>query len=214
MLTPPILRQAADARPFRSGSFRSILLGATLLAIAGCSAAPLPTFDLTAPRRIGASRLSGQLVVVEPAALAPLEAERILAKDRAGSVSYLGGAQWSDRLPRLIQARLIETFENASRLKAVGRPGDGTTPDYQLTTEIRAFQLDAAAGQAYAELSAKLIDSKSGRTVSGRIFSSRVPVGSAAGPEVAQALDTAMSKILIDIVRWAGPGPGGDRLRS
>ena len=209
MLTPLILRDAA-----RSRHLRVALLGATLLAVAGCSAAPLPTFDLTAPRRVGASRLSGQLVIVEPAALQPLEAERILAKDRAGSVSYLGGAQWSDRLPRLIQARLIETFENASRLKAVGRPGDGTTPDYQLTTEIRAFQLDATAGQAYAELSAKLIDSKSGRTVAGRIFSARVPVGSAAGPEVAQALDAAMSKILIDIVHWAQPGPGVERLRS
>ena len=196
---------------------RATLLGAAVLGMAACSSAPVPTFDLTAPRRVGTSRISGQLVVVEPSALQPLEAERILAKDRGGAVSYLGGAQWSDRLPRLIQARLIETFENGSRLKAVGRPGDGMTPDYQLTTEIRAFQLDAVAGQAFAEISAKLIDSKSGRTSAGRIFSARVPVTSPNGPEVAQALDAAMSRILVDIVQWAGPGAASAapaRLRS
>lgn len=192
-----------------AGPGRASAAGVVLLVVGvlgACSSSPVPTFDLSAPRQAGASRLTGQLVVVEPAALQPLEAERILAKDRGGSVSYLGGAQWSDRLPRLIQTRLIETFENASRLKAVGRPGDGTTPDYQLTTEIRAFQLDATAGQAFAEVSAKLIDTKAGRTLSGRVFSARVPVSSPNGPEVAQALNQALSKILLDIVRWAGTG--------
>lgn len=197
--TQPVRRSA--------GPLRTVRIALSALGLAGlgaCSSGAVPTFDLTAPRQVSAGGLSGQLVVVEPAALQPLEAERILAKDKAGTVSYLAGAQWSDRLPRLIQTKLIQTFENASRLKAVGRPGDGTTPNYQLTTEIRAFQLDAAAGTAFAEISAKLIDVKAGRTIAGKVFSARIPVSSPNGPEVAQALDRALSRILVEIVRWAG----------
>ncbi|MBV9077328.1 MAG: membrane integrity-associated transporter subunit PqiC [Methylobacteriaceae bacterium] len=176
------------------------------LAAAGCSSPPLPAFDLTAPREALRGGVRGQLVVVEPVGIQPFESERIVAKDPAGTISYLGGAQWADRLPRLVQAKIIQTFENSSRIRAVGRPGDGTTPTAQLTTEIRSFQLDAGAGEVEVEISAKLIAIGSGRIETARIFRARVPVGSANGPEVAQALDRALSTVLVDLVRWTGTG--------
>ena len=45
---------------------------------------------------------------------------------------------------------------------------------------------------------------KTGRTLAGRVFSGRAPVSSPRGPEVAQALDAALNRILIAVVRWAG----------
>lgn len=177
-----------------------------LLMAAGCSSPTAPTFDLTAPRQAvrGGGLIGGQLVVAEATALQPLEAERILVRDAAGSVSYLGGAQWADRLPRLFQARLVQTFENASRIRAVARPGEGVTGDYQLNTDLRAFQLDAATGEAFVEVSAKLVATQPARITYARVFTARVPVASAAGPAVAQGLDQALSKVLLDIVRWVG----------
>jgi cholesterol transport system auxiliary component len=179
---------------------------AVLSAIGACSSPPSPAFDLTAPRQrvTGGGGVGGQIVVAEPTALQPYESERIVVKDAAGSISFLGGAQWSDRLPRLLQAKIIQTFENASRIRAVGRPGDGSTGDYQLTTELRSFQLDTAAGQTVVEISAKLINLTGGRIVAARVFAARVPVGSANPGEVTQGLDRALSTVLIDIVRWAG----------
>lgn len=173
--------------------------------LGACSSPPVPGFDLSAPRELRGAGVPGQVVVVEPAALQPLETQNIIVRDAAGSVSLLGGGQWTDRLPRLLQTRLIQTFENAS-VKAVSRPGDGITPDYQLNTEIRAFQLDAARGEAHVELSEKLVASQTGRIVRARIFSARVPVGSSNAGEVAQALDRAMSTVFADIVRWVGGG--------
>jgi cholesterol transport system auxiliary component len=143
--------------------------------------------------------------VVEPTALQPLEAQNIIVRDAAGSVSILGGGQWTDRLPRLIQSRLIQTFENASA-KAVSRPGDGITPDYQLNTEVRAFQLDAARGEAHVEFSEKLVQTGTGRIVRARAFTARVPVTSSNAGEVAQALDRAMGTVFVEIVRWVGSG--------
>jgi cholesterol transport system auxiliary component len=167
----------------------------------------VPAFDLTAPgaptRR---SALAGrQVVVTEPSAIAPLEAERIVAHDAANSISYLSGAQWADRLPRLFQARLVQTFENASSVRA-SRPGEGVVGDYQLNSNIRAFQLDAARSEAYIEVSVNLVDLKSGKLVSGRVVSRRAPVADASGAAVAQGLDRALSGVLLDIVRWVGGG--------
>lgn len=200
------MRNVLSSRRLSAGRVGLALLAALLAGqLGGCSSSS-PAFDLTAPG--DSSRREGgggrQLVVAEPAAIQTLEAERIVARDAAGSVSYISGAQWADRLPRLIQARLIGTFENTSRIRAVSRPGDGVTADTQLNTDIRAFQLDASRGEAFVQLSVRLLDAKTGTILRSRVFTARLPVADAAGPTVAQTLDRALSGVLLDIVRWVG----------
>jgi cholesterol transport system auxiliary component len=179
----------------------------TTLASACSSGPPPTTFDLTAPRqKVQGGSIEGQVVVAEPVAIQVFEAERILVKGAANTVSFLGGGQWADRLPRLVQARLVQTFENASRLKAVSRPGDRITSDYLLNSEIRAFQIDAAAGEAVVEMSAKVVNDRSGRITNARVFTARVPVATIDPVNAAQALDRALSIVLLNIVRWVGTG--------
>ncbi|MDB5512003.1 MAG: hypothetical protein JWR08_1486 [Enterovirga sp.] len=179
------------------------------LVLGGCGSTPDTAYDLTAPRPRGAIGLGTQLVVTEPAALQAFESERIAVRSASGTVSVLPNGQWADRLPRLVQARIIQTFENGSRTRSVGRPGDGLTPDTQLNTELRTFQFDAGRGEGVVEISAKLVDSRSGRVLNSRIFSSRQPVGSGGVAEVAPALDRALSAVLLDMVRWVGASPKG-----
>lgn len=192
----------------RAATLAALLLAASGLAAGGCSSPSSPAFDLTAPA--GGVRNGGlpggQLVVAEPKSIAPFESERLVARDAAGSLSYLPGVQWADRLPSLFQARLIQTFENTSRLKAVGRPGEGLTAEYQLNTEIRSFGLDAATREAVVEVTVKLVAVTSGKVVRGQTFRARTPVPSVDGPTVAQALDRSFSRVLVDIVRWTGRG--------
>ena len=182
----------------------------------GCSSlslsSPPTTFDLSAPRpRVAGGASAGQVVVAEPAAIQTLESDRIIVKDPGGAVSFLGGAQWADRLPRLVQARLIQTFENGSRLRAVSRPGDRISADYQVNTELRAFHVDGATGEAVVEISMKVVQDKTGRIVAARVFSSRAPVGKIDGPSAAQALDTALSNVLVEIVRYVSTGGAAAR---
>ena len=193
-------------RPSRRACLSLLSCVALAALAAGCSSSSsVSNFDLTAPRQVraGGSAL-GQIAVAEPAAVQPLETDRIVVKDTAGTVSAVAGGQWADRLPRLVQSRLIQTFENSSGLKAVSRPGGGVTPDYQLNSEIRAFQIDAPSGQAVVELSVKLVHDRTGRIVTTRIFTGRVPVGTIDAPNAAQALDRALSTVLLDIVRYVG----------
>lgn len=176
------------------------------LALTGCASAPVPTFDLSAPSAFAArGGGAGQLVVVAPTALAALDTERILVEPSPGQITYLPDAQWSDRLPALLQARTIQAFENGSKLRRVARPGDGITADYQLNIDIRTFgvQVSASGAEAVVELSAKVIGLASGKILAAQIFSARVPVSAVNGPGATAALDAASNKVLTDIVKWA-----------
>lgn len=206
-----VSQSGRGASPVRDARRRPLAAGAGLLllaaALGGCGSSSTTAYDLSAARSARAARLSGQIVVAEPTALQAFESERIAVKDAAGTVSVLPDAQWADRLPRLLQARLVQTFENASKSRSVARPGDGVTADAQLATEIRAFQFDARSGEAIVEISAKLVDARGGRILNARLFSSRTPVGSANPGEVTQALDRSLGTVLTEMVRWASTGP-------
>lgn len=187
------------------GRLRALSLAAAgSLLLAGCGGGSAPTtYDLSAPRdfgRIGGG--GGVLIVAQPTAVQALDSDRLIVKDSSGALSFLGGAQWADRVPNLVQTRLIQTFENGSRIAAVGRPGERIVPDFQLNTDIRAFNIDAASGQAVVEITAKLIGDRSGKVQRAKLFSARVPAGSE-GAGAAQALDQALSQVLIQIARWA-----------
>lgn len=193
--------------PLPATPLRPLGTALLLLGLAACGgSAPPATFDLTAPRqRLGGGGIvRGQVVVPEPVTVQTLEADRILVKDAGGAVSFLPGGQWADRLPRLVQARLIQTFENASRIQAVSRPGDRISADYQLNSELRSFQIQPSTGEAVVEISAKVVNDREGRIVAARVFEARVPVPALDAANAASALDQGLSTVLLDIVRWVG----------
>jgi cholesterol transport system auxiliary component len=178
---------------------------ALLTALSACSSGPAPiTYDLSAPSGRVRGTVGAQFVVAEPAAVQVLASQQILVKDDAGTVSFLGAAQWADNLPRLIQARLIHTFENASQLRAVARPGSGAVADVQLISEIRSFEVQTPSNEAVVQISAKLVADQNGRILNGRIFTARVPVAAVDAPNAARALDEALSTVMLEIVRWVG----------
>lgn len=177
---------------------------AGIAGLAACASPAPPTFDLTAPSVEDSRRGGGrQLAVTEPIALETLNGQQIVVRDDGGAVSSLSGAQWSDRLPALVQARLIQTFENAGQLRRVGRPGDGTIAAFQLATELRKFNIAPATGEAVVEIAARVIDASTGQVVSAKIFTASVPTATISGPAGAAALNQALSTVLREIVRWA-----------
>lgn len=198
---------------FPGRTTRALALAAGVAALGGCAGGigaalappPADTFDLTAPtvfRRAGPPR--GAIAVGEPTALRILDTDRIVVRPRPNEVTYLGNAQWADRLPRLVQTRLVQAFENASRLRSVARPGDGFDADLQLVTEIRAFEIDASAGAAArVEITARLLSR--GRVVAAEIFRASVP-GSTEPRQATLALDRALGEVIVAIVGWAGGG--------
>lgn len=175
------------------------------LTLTGCGGGATPTtYDLSAPRDFGKLRGSRAAIVVnEPTAVQTLDSDRVIVKDSTGALSFLGGAQWADRVPKLVQVRLLQTFENGSRIASVSRPGERIVPDYQLNTDIRAFNIEAGSGSAVVEITAKLVTDKTGHIQRAKLFTARVPAAGGDAGKAAQALDQALSQVLIEIVRWA-----------
>ena len=182
------------------------------LLLAGCAAlpgggpAPLDTYDLkaSAPQAAGANRPRTQVLVAEPSALKALDGENIVIRPAAGSIEFLGGAQWADRLPRVVQARLVEALQATGRLGGVGKPGEGLAIDYQVVTEIRAFEvrLDGAP-RAEVALYVKLLNDRNGVVRAARGFSAFAPLGPGAGNDAyVAALDRAFAQVVQELVPW------------
>ena len=180
-----------------------ICLGLVGCALAGGSRAPT-TYDLIAPRSFSAATrpVKWQLVVAEPTAVHALETERIMVKPSADKISYYKGVAWSDRLPRLVQARMIESFQNSGAVKAVS----STYGEYSLATELRSFQVDVSTGKAYAEIDifAKLVSMTNSRVVTSKGFSARVAANTDAPGDVVSALNQAFTQVVQDVNTWVG----------
>ena len=174
------------------------------LGLAACGGgAPSATFDLSALPPGGTLRGSArQLVVAEPVAGQALDSDRIVIRPAEGEIAYLSGAQWADRLPRLVQTRLIQSFENTRTVKLVGRPGDRLAADRTLETEIRAFEINVRSGEAVVEITAKLLDDRSGRLVATQVFGLRAPSGGTGGRAATAALDGVLAQVMRAIAVW------------
>ncbi len=177
------------------------------LLLGGCSVlgleAATETFDLTAPAGQKTVRSSqSQFLVPEPVALRALDTERIVVRPKPSEINYYPGVQWSDRLPRLVQSRLIQALEGSGQARA-GRPGQGLLIDYQLVTDIRSFEYDATARKARIEISVKLMNDHTGRVIAANVFRAEAACDSDKAPAVVAALDGALGQQLQLMVDWA-----------
>lgn len=177
---------------------------AATLAACGSKAANNDTFSLSAQSSVeGPSAKSRQLLVPQPSALKALDSEQIVIRPTPSEIQYLAKAQWSDSLSKMVQAKLVQAFENTGRLGGVGMPGQGLAIDYQLVTDIRSFEVQASgADTAVVEISAKLLNDRNGTVRSQKVFRATVPVSGAGNPVFVKALDAAFARVTADIVGW------------
>ncbi|MCD4511476.1 ABC-type transport auxiliary lipoprotein family protein [Brucella pseudogrignonensis] len=175
--------------------------------LAGCgTTTPLDTFNLSAPQPnvSSPSRKSIQLLIPTPTALKALDSENIVISSSPGSIEYLKGAQWGDRLTNIVQSRIVQAYENTGVFGGVGRPGDGLAINYQILTDLRMFGVQVYGGQrvAVVELAVKLMNDKNGEVRSTRVFRSSVPVSGATNSAYVKALDAAFDRTVSEVVGW------------
>jgi cholesterol transport system auxiliary component len=173
--------------------------------LAGCSAlsgtAPLDTYDFTTPSVPAAVRPAGpQVLVADPIADRALDSERMMVRSSTNGVANYAGAQWADRLPRLVQARLVAVLEASGRVRAAVRPGQGVAADRQVLVDIRRFEYRPAEQRVLIELAVKAMDDRSGRIVAGAVLDGEEPVVSDDARTVAAAFDAALGRVLVAAV--------------
>ena len=143
--------------------------------LAGCGAkADKDTFELSiTPASTGPAARGRQILVPQPTALSSLDSDQVIVRVSPSEIQYLAKSQWGDRLPRMVQAKLVEAFENSGRLGGVGTPGQGLAIDYQVVTDIRTFEVDISGVDMAA------IDP--GFRAQRQAVGHRLPVGAGAG---------------------------------
>ena len=186
------------------------IAGLAALLLSGCAGAiggstPPDTYSLTANAPVDAagSARGRQILIAEPQALKALDSEQIVIRPTPSSLQYLAKSQWSDRLPKMVQDRLVRAFEDTGRVGGVGRPGEGLAIDYQVVTSVRAFEIDASgADRAVVSISAKILNDRNGVVVASDVFSASAPVRGSDNPAYVRALDAAFDEVSADIVSW------------
>lgn len=191
-----------------SRRWRPALVALPLVAalVSGCGTkASNDTFDLSlTPAGTGPSARNRQILIPEPAALKSLDSEQVVVRVSSSEIQYLARSQWGDRLPRLVQSKLVEAFENSGRLGGVGKPGQGLAIDYQVVTNIRAFEVDTSgADVARVEISVKILNDRNGTVRAQQVFSANVAVSGSDNRAFIAALDRAFAKVAGEIVEWS-----------
>ena len=175
-----------------------------LLASCGGGAAKNDTFGLSSvPDVTGPTARGQQILVPEPSALKALDSDQIVIRPSLAEIQYLSRSQWNDRLPKFVQAKLVQAFENTGVVGGVGKPGEGLAIDFQVVTDIRAFEVRTdGPDTAVVELSVKIVNDRNGTVRAQKVFRGSAPVGGAGNPAFVMALDAAFAGVTADIVAW------------
>lgn len=187
----------------------ALLISASLFA--GCTSLLVPqpealnTYELTTPKAIkGLSRSRNkQVLVAEPKTIKLLDTQDVVVRTGGQSVEYLGGTQWADRLPILVQKGVQQSLENAAIFGGVGLPGQGLAIDDQIVLDIRDFSINVVGGtKARVSIFAKIINDRNGTVRSQRLFVADVTTRSSEGAAAVKGLDTAFQQVADEMTRW------------
>jgi len=192
----------ADALGRNSQRVDGIIAGLERMT-AGSNAASGAVFDLTAPRAFpeAGKHAAAQITVADPTAVLLVDTQKMVVRPQQPDNPGFEAARWSDAVPRLVQSRIVQSFENSGYL-TVGRPNDGLTSDYQLQIDIRTFQITTEPqSEAVIELSAKLVGDN-GRIKASRVFRNSLPAQLTDAASAAAALNQAFGKVATELVVW------------
>jgi len=192
----------ADVLAKNSGRVDSIAAGLEKMLGGGGEQQQPATYDLHAPASFPQLTIpEGQLAVGEPTAVISLDTRRILTHAANGEAPTFADVQWSDNLPKLFQARIVQSFENAGYGK-VDRDADNPEVDYKLLIDLRTVRLSVSPQpEGEIEFGAKIAD-KDGRIVQSNIFRATAPAKAVEPAAAAAALDQAFGKAVTELVTW------------
>ncbi|MBN8989876.1 MAG: membrane integrity-associated transporter subunit PqiC [Rhizobiales bacterium] len=165
---------------------------------------PKITYDLRAVPSTGPAgkTINVQWAIPEPTAVVMLETQRFLFSPPQEYAGF-AEAMWADALPKLIQARLIESFENYDLAHAPLRVADLGQPEFQLLIDVRRFRiaLDPTPA-AEISLSARIVD-KNGKVVAARLFEGSDKIASVAPAPTVEAFNEVFGRIAKEMIAWA-----------
>jgi phospholipid/cholesterol/gamma-HCH transport system substrate-binding protein len=194
----------ADMLGRNSKRIEGMIGGLEKLTGGGPEKLPPLLYDLSAAKDFPAETkpINGQMSIPDVSSILLFDTQKIMIRKADGTFANVDGGQWADNLPKLMQSRVLESFENAHQLTAVSRPYDQLQPQYRLELGIRNFQIALAkTPTAVVEFTARILDDK-GAVIGAKLFDETAPAKSTKAADAADALNAAFSKAAKELVDW------------
>jgi len=202
-------------------NWRPLAIACALSALGACSILPetpsrdnyrLPPTTLIAPQHSGAS-IGHSLQVSTPHGGRMLEGLRMLVIRQDNQLNVYKGAQWIDPAPVMLRDRLLDGFYADGRIKSVIREAEGLSPDLELRSDLRQFQVEYRENRPVVviQLDAALISPSARRTVASRRFSIAQPAAGEQVPEIVQTFGMATDQLTQEVVQWSVGQAAGPR---
>lgn len=193
---------------------RIVLLAAAALWLSACSvlprAEPVDVFTLPPLPAPAATRSAATLPltvrVARPVGSVRLDGKALLVVPAANRLSVYKGARWSDAVPELVRARLLEALRVDGRIAALSSDQFRLAADYELSSDLLAFQAEYVgdeAVEAVFSLNVRLVRREGRRIVAMREFSVRQPVAGTAVEAVVAAFGDGSAQLSAEVVDWA-----------
>ncbi len=193
----------ADGLARNTPKIDGILAGLERMTGGGAQPARKTVYDLHPPVTFDTPHrsLNGSFVMADPTAIARLQTQRFLFSPDQ-EVSGFDNAEWSDSLPVLLQARLLQSFENFDIAHAPLRGDSGVEAAPHLMIDLRQFEIvTSPSPRAVIAFSAKLVDA-AGHLKGARIFEQSVPIDTLSPPNAAAAFDQAFGGLARQLISW------------
>jgi cholesterol transport system auxiliary component len=195
-------------------SRRGLLVSSTFLfLLSGCSgiigpSGPPPQIYVLQPDLHvldEAPRVSWQLAIAAPGASESLDTPRI-ALHRGATLDYFADARWTDAVPLLVQAKLVEAFEKSARIPAVAATSDAVRADYVIETTLRDFEArydsQNGAPTIVVDIVVHLVTAGRNDVIATHDFHQEAPAARNDIPSVVAAFNQAAGAAFEEIAGW------------
>ncbi|WP_120635022.1 ABC-type transport auxiliary lipoprotein family protein [Ruegeria sp. EL01] len=199
---------------------RPFVLTLMIAALGGCAglgtlqqaAKPNDLYLLTPKSTFSSSlpKIQKQIVVQEPTATAAVNTDQIAVQPTPLQVQYLPRARWVDRAPLIVQALMVESYENSGKVAAVGRSTVGLRADYVIVPDLREFQgvvvsetEDTKTVRVEVRMNIKIVDEFEDKIIASSSFQENVVSASDQTPDLVKAFDAALGGTMRDAVEWS-----------
>ncbi len=195
-------RTFSDGLARNTGKLDGIIAGLEKMTGGGAPAQKV-TYDLRVPQDLPppTRTIKGQLAIPEPTGVAMLQTQKMVfspAKDYPDFADFL----WADSIPKLLQARLIDSFENYDIAHAPLRSADLGQPDFQLLIDVRRFRIATEPSPVVEiTLSARLLD-KNGKVIASKLFEDSQKLDQLEPAAAAAAFSDSFDRIAKDMIGW------------
>jgi phospholipid/cholesterol/gamma-HCH transport system substrate-binding protein len=197
------LRIFTEGLAKNTGGLDSIVAGLVKMTGGGEPAVAKTIYDLSIPQGFASPKkpLKQQLVLPTPTAILLLDTQKFLLTPNK-ELPEFSNAQWADSIPKMLQIKLIQSFENYDVAHAPLRSVDNPGTTFQLLVDVRSFQIDTNA-QLTAEIgfSARVLN-KDGQVVASHLFQQRRKLDKPDPASAVVAFDDAFGSIATELITW------------